>query len=133
MNLLFRYKKVIKFSISSIISFIIDYSLFSIFSIFIKNISLCNIFARVISSIVNYLMNRKYVFKSNTNFYKSFFSYVVLAIIILTLNTFLLNIFIYKLLINKFISKIMVEIILFIFNFLIQKKYIFGRSVNKSE
>lgn len=124
------YKDIIKFSLSSIISFIIDYIMFTIFSLFIKNISLCNVFARIISAVVNYMMNRKFVFQSKNNLYKSVLSYLILAITILILNTILLNIFVYKLIINKFVAKIIVEIILFIFNFIIQQRFIFRKKVN---
>ena len=59
--------------------------------------------------------------------YKSIISYIGLAIMILILNTFILNIFVYKLLINKYVAKVMVEIVLFIFSFLVQRKLIFNR------
>ncbi len=127
------YKDIIKFSLSSIISFIIDYSMFTIFSLFIKNISLCNIFARIISALVNYTINRKYVFQSKNNLYKSIISYILLAVFILILNTFLLNIFVYKIMLNKFLAKVIVEIILFIFNFIIQKRFIFRKKVDQTE
>ena len=123
------YKDILKFSLSSIISFIIDFSLFSVFSIFIKKITICNILARIISATVNYILNRKFVFQSNKSVYKSFFSYVLLAILILVLNTLLLNMFVNYLYINRFVAKIIVEFILFIFNYFIQKKVIFKRNI----
>ena len=117
--------KIIKFSLSSIISFIVDYSLFVVFSFFITNISLCNVLARIISAACNYTINRKYVFNSHSNLYKSIISYAFLAIIILLLNTTLLNLFVYQININKFIAKVIIEILLFSFNYFVQKKVIF--------
>ena len=117
--------KIFKFSLSSIISFIIDYSFFSIFSLFISNLSICNILARIISSVFNFTMNRKYVFNSNNSLYKSALSYFILAIIVIILNTLFLNLFVYKLMFNKFIAKIVVEIIMFIFNYFVQRRVIF--------
>lgn len=125
------YKDILKFSLSSIISFLVDYSLFSILSIWIKNITICNVSARIVSATVNYSLNRKYVFKSNRSIYKSFTSYVILAICILGLNTVLLNVLVNTVGINKFISKIIVEVILFIFNYFIQKKLIFKKGDDK--
>lgn len=119
------YKDIIKFSLSSVISFIVDYLMFTIFSFIFNNISLCNVLARIISATVNYTLNRKYVFKSKKSIYKSLLSYAFLAICILLLNTILLNLLVIKLGINKFIAKIIVEIILFIFNYFVQKKIIF--------
>ena len=122
-----RYKRLFKFSLSAIMSFIIDYSLFTIFSLFISYVSICNVLARIISGTFNYTVNRKYVFKSDNSLYKSLLSYALLAVSILIINTLLLSIFVYKLDINRFIAKIMVEIILFIFSFIIQKKMIFKK------
>lgn len=123
-----KYKNVLKFSLSSIISFIIDYSFFTIFSLFISNLSICNVLARIISATFNFTMNRKYVFNSNNSLYKSSLSYLFLAIMVIILNTILLNIFVYQLLFNKFIAKIIVEIVLFIINYFVQKKVIFKKN-----
>lgn len=120
------YKDIFKFGFSSIISFIIDYSLFSIFSIFLS-LTLSNILARIISATCNYTLNRKLVFKSKNSLYKTALSYISLAILILMLNTILLNILVEKVLLNKFIAKLMVEACLFIFSYYIQNKYIFKR------
>ncbi len=120
-------KKIFKFSFSSILSFLIDFSLFTIFSLFIHNISVCNVLARIISASFNYTMNRKYVFKSNNSVSKSFISYVILAVIILFLNTVLLNLLVYKVLINKFVAKAVTEIILFILSYNIQEKFVFQK------
>ena len=120
-----KIEKVFKFSMSSIISFIVDYSLFTILSLFSLNLILCNILARMVSVTFNYTINRKYVFKSNNNIYKSILSYLCLAIVILFLNTLFLHILVDKVLINRYVAKILVEIILFVFNYFIQKKWIF--------
>ena len=121
------YKDIIKFSFSSIISFLIDYFLFIILSFFINSLIVCNIIARIISATCNYLLNRKYVFHSKNSLTKSILSYSLLAISILVCNTILLHIFVEKLLINKFISKIIVEIVMFIISYFVQKNFIFKR------
>lgn len=66
------YKEIIKFSCSSIISFFVDYSLYSIFVLTIGNIVLSNIFARIISATVNYTINKKIVFHSHNKCNLSF-------------------------------------------------------------
>ena len=133
-NILMKYKKILKFSLSSIISFIIDYSFFTIFSLLISNnISVCNVLARIISATCNYTMNRKFVFNSNNDVYKSVLSYIMLAFIVIILNTLLLNLFVYKWMFNKFIAKIIVEIILFIMNYFVQRKIIFKKDSEEYE
>ncbi len=130
-NKIHKLTDVIKFSFSSIISFLIDYSLFTLFSIKINNISLCNILARIISSSVNYTLNRKMVFKSKKSLYKSIISYFLLAFCILCLNTMLLNMFVYYFSINKFIAKLITEILLFIISFIVQKQFVFREKVKR--
>ena len=114
------YKEIFKFSMSSFISFIIDYLLYSLFIILFNNIIISNIFARVISSITNYNINKKIVFKSNN---KSIISYFSLVVFILILNTFLLSILTNY--INAFIAKIIVELLLFVISYICQKEIVF--------
>ena len=120
------YKDIIKFSLSSITSFLIDYMLFILFSL-IFNIVISNIIARVISANINFFINKKYVFKCKNNLLKSIISYMLLAIFILLVNTFLLNLLVTNFLLNKYIAKVIVEIIMFILSYLVQKNFIFKK------
>ena len=119
------YKEIFKFSLSSIISFVIDYLLFTLFMFVFNNINLSNISARIISASVNYNVNKRIVFKSKQKLYKSLSGYILLAISILLINTLLLNIFVNVLSVNAFISKVIVELLLFIFSYIVQRKVVF--------
>ena len=122
------YKQIIKFASISIISFIIDYILYTLFTMFI-NITLSNVIARLISATFNYSMNKRVVFNDNNKLYKSLSMYTLLAIFILILNTIILNIFV-NIGINIYVSKLITEMILFIISYLIQKNIIFKESDN---
>lgn len=123
------YKEIFKFSLSSLCSFLIDYFLFIIFSLFI-NLTISNILARIISATFNYNFNKKIVFRKNSE--KSAMKYILLAITILVFNTLILNELVYIGL-NKVIAKILTEILLFSISYFIQKKIIFigGEQVNE--
>ena len=123
------YKEIFKFSLSSLCSFLIDYFLFIIFSLFI-NLTISNILARIISATFNYNFNKKIVFRKNGE--KSAIKYILLAITILIFNTLILNGLVYIGL-NKVIAKILTEILLFSISYFIQKKIIFigGEQVNE--
>lgn len=127
------YKEIIKFSLSSIICFLIDYILYIILFTITNYIVFANIGARIASATINYSINRKYVFKSNNNKTKSIISYILLALFIIIINTILLYILIEKLLINKWIAKIIVELFLFIISWIIQRTIIFKRKDNIHE
>jgi len=80
--------------------------------------------ARVISSFVNYLINRDVVFgaKNTQNTLYKYYALVIIQLGISTLSVYIL----YKLTnIDTSVIKIVVDIIIFIINYFIQRKYIF--------
>ena len=119
------YKEIIKFSLSDIISFLIDLILFIVFKVVLNNITIANVIARAISSTINYIINKNIVFKSNKNIAKSLLEYYGLVIFILLINTLLLNLL--SIIINPILAKLITEIILFIISWLVQKILIFKR------
>lgn len=129
------YQSILKFSGSSFISFVLDYILFNIFSLFLGILSFrnpiffSNILARVISCGFNYHLNKKYVFHSYGNHMKAL-KYFTLAFGILAANTVLLQI-LTTIGIPAFSAKIMTEIILFIGSMLVQRFLIFIPEKNK--
>ncbi len=121
------YKEILKFSASSLICFCVDYILFCIIVNLTGVLILSNIVSRIFSSILNYSLNRKIVFKSNRTLFKSTVGYFSLAVCILFFNTLLV-----KMLctfgLSAYISKIITEIVLFSFSWFIQHTVIFKRS-----
>ena len=115
------YKEIIKFSLSSIISFMIDYLLYLILNLLSNNIIISNIIARLISASFNYKFNKHIVFKKKN---KALFKYFILALFILIMNTSLL-ILLTSIGLNKLIAKIIVEIFLFFISYYVQRKVVF--------
>jgi len=116
-------KEIIKFSFSSLICFLIDYTVYILVLTISNNIILSNIIARIISSMTNFSINKNIVFKEKSNLKEQIIKYFSLVIIILLLNSTLLKMISYT--INPYISKLLTELILFILSYNIQKKYIF--------
>lgn len=121
------YKEIFKFLASSLCSFIIDYSLYSIIVYFSNSLILSNVIARLVSSIFNYNINRKVVFKSTNKGIKPIIKYYLLASIILVLNTLILYLLVNIIDMNKYVSKIFTEIVLFIFSLFFQKRFVFAK------
>ena len=130
MNLIGKNKVFIKYILSAGTSFFLDLFLFSIFNYIFsfffeyESIIVSTICARILSSLYNFIINSKLVFRkfSRTMIIK----YYVLVFIQMCLSSILVY------LINKFliytlavIIKFFVDIILFIVNYFIQKIYIF--------
>lgn len=134
-EILNKYKTFIKYIFSSGISFIIDITLFTIFSKVFKlvigsySIILGTILARIISSIINYSLNKNNVFKHNENKkidINSFVKYIVLVVIQMFVSSFAVFTLYNITKINETLIKVPVECILFLVNYIIQKLFIFN-------
>ena len=121
------YKEILKFALSSIVSFFLDYTLYA-FQIFLGiPLVTANITARIISAGFNFFVNKKFVFASDKPVFKELGGYILLASFSLTLNTLILMGISYGLGIGPLVGKIMTEIGMFFFNWFVQKKLIFGQ------
>ena len=121
------YKEIIKFSCSSFCSFLLDYLIYSLVVFWGCNILFANIFARIISSTFNFYINRKYVFKSKESLVRSYLKYFALAVFLLIINSAMLEVLTNILQVNKYISKVLVEMILFVVSLIVQKTLIFRK------
>ncbi len=127
------YKEILKFSASSLISFLIDYSLYALLSASTGNLTASNIGARVVSATVNYTVNRKLVFQSRAGVARSAAQYILLVAVILAGNTLVLNALVNGLGINRYIAKLATELLFFVFSWLMQRLVIFRRKTEVDE
>ncbi len=121
------YRDIIKFSCSSLLSFLVDYSWYSAVLFFSGNVRFANISARSVSSVLNFILNKKVVFKNKDNIFFSAAKYFLLAFVILTVNTELLELMVKKLKINGYIAKIAIEMIMFMFSWTMQRCFVFKK------
>lgn len=128
------YKTFLKFIGSGLLSFLVDYVAFILFIKLFNSstaifVFICNILARLISGTVNYNLNKKFVFSSSKK--KTLSGYIMLSVVIILINSFILNLFINTFKLNAYLSKFIVEIILFIFNFIVEKNVVFSENWRK--
>lgn len=119
--------RIIKYLFSAGSSFILDNVLFNIFIYFIGpgviSIYICTTLARIISSIYNYFINSRVVFKNKDK--KTIIGYFILVVVQMIVSATLVS------LIDKYISiatgiiKLVVDIAIFVVNYIIQKEVIF--------
>ncbi len=121
------YFVIVRFFTSSLFSCFIDYLAFSLLIVlFSFSVSSSFVLARLISGLVNYNINKKAVFGIKNATKMNFFKYVF----IFTLNIYLGMVFIEYIDLygyNAFSSKIVVESVLFFFNFFLQREWVFKR------
>ena len=122
------YANILKFSASSLLSFGVDSALFCLLSTLTGSLVLANILARIVSGTLNFTLNKKVVFQSNSNVAVAAVKYAALAVFILVCNTLVL-----KGLTGfgaaPFAAKIITEIIMFIFNYFVQHNFVFKKEV----
>ena len=125
------FKEVIKFSLSSLIGFGVDYTAFTLLTLIPCEwpywLIMCNIIARIISASVNFTINYKLVFKSKSNVLLAIIKYACLALFILGCGTLFLWLLVDKAGMNKYLAKILVEVTMFIISWLIQRLFVFRR------
>lgn len=134
------YSLFIKYIISALLSFVVDISLFAIFVNVFKNITyagyifIATALARIISSFVNYMVNKNTVFKNKSQsrkaFVKSLIAYYILVVINMAISSLCVDYICKALCLNEVAIKFAVDMILFVCNYVIQREFIFKNKRN---
>lgn len=119
------YKEILKFSASSIISFLVDYVLCMVLLATTQSVVISNISARVVSSVVNFTINKRFVFKKKGNLLKSAIGYFALAAVMLAGNTLVLYLLVNVCHVDGWLAKLITEVCFFVISWCVQKFVIF--------
>lgn len=133
------YGVIIKYILSSLASTLVDITMFTLLNILFDKIGLkteARLFlapaiARVVSSFVNFSINRKVVFKTNDNFGNTMIKYYILCVCQLLTSAGL--VYLFSTVIFKFtesslfdtLIKVVVDTVLFFISFRIQQNWVF--------
>lgn len=127
------YAVFMRYLFSSVVSFFIDISLFSLIIYFIgesnfQTIILASYIARSISSLFNYLVNNYIVFKTSSS--NSLIKYYSLVIVQTFVSSLLVSM-VHNMLMNfsPTILKVVIDLLLFLISFYVQKKWVFHKVV----
>lgn len=138
------YSLILKFVLSSLSSWVIDEAAFNVFLFllpaiisekFVQSASL--IFARLISSLFNFTVNRRTVFKSKSKLPSTLVRYYALAASILLISAGAMQLVscalpsMNKLLVN--LIKISIDIIMYLASFRFQQNWVFAPSARKDK
>ncbi|MGN0307972.1 MAG: GtrA family protein [Lachnospiraceae bacterium] len=121
------YKEVLKFSAASFVGFLVDYVLYSLLIFTTSNLRIANVGARIISATVNYILNRRFVFRSTKSIFVSAIQYILLAAAILFFNTLLLEFLANTCQMNRMLAKLCSEAVFFFVSWLVQRGVIFKK------
>ena len=149
---IFKYspivRKLAKFAVSSGVSFVVEYIIFWIMlkllkgritenevAIFASTVAVttatyANVIARICSSVVNYSINHKVVFKSAASHRQTVVRYYILCVCQLIVGTALLTLIVSLFRVDadfmKTLCKFVVDVTLFLLSFNIQRKWVFA-------
>jgi glycosyltransferase involved in cell wall biosynthesis len=134
-----------RFVLSSAICFLVDYGAYLLFNHLLKTyapsfdrylslfflrfmarIAVATVLARVISSTVNFMINKKVVFESQVQTGKAFFRYACTAVLIVILSAGIVSTLHIGLGLSDTLTKIPVDITLFCLSYFLQRKWVFG-------
>ncbi len=134
---LFLVSQPLKYVFSSGVAFLIDFSVFVLLNKYLNigflKSEICIGVAWIISSLINFTINRSFVFKSSVHVGKALIEYYSLAGIVFLLKALLFELFMRVLHIPEIISKLIAEVIFFTSNYFIQKFFIFKKKKSTPE
>ena len=140
--------RFVRFTASSIISFLVDYGLFLLinsllktyapaldvhlsvwFVSFIARIAVAAGAARVVSATVNYLINKRMVFFSRAATLRSFLRYAVTVVLIIALSSGIVSSLNIGFGWSETVTKIPVDLLLFFVSYYLQRKWVFDAAM----
>lgn len=133
------YMCIFKFAASSLLAFAVDYVLALVLKALTASwpaalsLNFSVIVARLVSATVNFTVNRRVVFKGNETLGKAILKYAALAAVVLALNLALMHLLTIRLGWPFALSKILVEIVLFCMNFVVQGKFVYRKQGSGKE
>lgn len=127
------YKLFAKYIISSLSSFIVDILLFTLFVKILPKIDLkgiteiviATILARIISATYNFIINSKVVFKNQNK--NSIIKYFILCLVQMFISAFAVSELFKTLNMDSTLIKVIVDTIIFLINFVIQREWVFKK------
>lgn len=124
-----KYQTIITYILFSSLSFVVDIVSFSVILFFLKDkIMISSYLARAISSIFNYIVNKNIVFKNNEKKnIKSMIMYFLLVIVNITISGTLVKKIYFFIHYNATFIKIVIDSLIFIINYFLQKYVIFKK------
>lgn len=121
------YLVFLRFNISSLLSAAVDYLIFTFCILSGLNILPSIICGRIISGYVNFSINKKYVFKSDKNHFSAVLAYVINVLLSGFIGWFCIEYMVNELSVNVYWAKIVIEFLLYIFNFIVQRHFVFNK------
>ncbi|MCX6170077.1 MAG: glycosyltransferase [Ignavibacteriales bacterium] len=121
------YYIFIKYSASSISASIVDFIIFSLVYYSTYNITASIFIARLVSSLINFMVNKTYVFSIKGNSGITLLKYYLLLLVSATTALLVIKNLLLPIGINIIVAKILTETLLFFMNYQLQRSIVFTK------
>lgn len=121
------YFVLLRFSLIALFSAFLDYLIFVVVYLLLKDILYAMIAARVVSICFNYLVVKRFAFHSEQSHFRTLPKYLLLALVSGGCAYFIIQGLVSDLHLNVVLSKVIAESVIFLVNFIVQRDFIFKR------
>lgn len=120
------YSQLLRFIFSSLLASFFDFLVFTTVFNLTTNILLSMLVGRfIIGSLLNYIINKRFVFRSKAGVLPSLLKYYLLLVMMSLLSWLLIKMIVAQMGMRVIIAKLIVETLLFLVNFCIQREFVF--------
>lgn len=121
------YRLLFKYSLSSLISVLVEYAIFILSINSGIGILISNYMARLCSAGINFYVNKRYVFKNKGKIWLQMIQYIILCVISINISSLFLYATSKSGILNVIWLKIIIDTILYLCNYIIQSNIIFRK------
>lgn len=131
-ELYFKYKEIINYIIVGVLTTLVSIGSYWLFRFVIKNYIVLSILSWIFAVAFAYFTNRAFVFESKEkDLLKEITKFVSCRLLTLGLEVILMVVFVSLLHINDMISKIILQIIVLVTNYLLSKLFVFVKKTSE--
>lgn len=129
MQLLKKYEEVIRYVIAGVLTTIVSLLSYNVFRNINVNYQICTILSWILAVLFAYVVNKFYVFKKEKNSGKEFVNFILARLFSLGIEFVFMIIMVDWIHINDRISKLIVQFIVLVLNYIFSKLYVFKKNV----
>lgn len=122
-----KYEELIKYVIAGVLTTVISIVSYNIFRNIGIYYQICNVLSWICAVIFAYFVNKYYVFKSESKSLKEFISFISCRLLSLGIDMISMFILVDLISINDRISKLIVQVIVLVLNYVFSKLFVFKK------
>lgn len=133
---IFTASTPLKYLFSSVLAFVINYGIYALLVWALKPVIsvyllISTLVAWIVSSFINFTVNRSFVFEKKDKYLASFAGYYSLAVFVYLAKLGITYLFVDVIHVSEYIAMPIAEVVLFVVTYFVQKLFIFGRKKKK--